>query len=228
MKMTPLARIQNVLSSLSWRKARHELLGIVGVALPLLNGYAVLWLLAVQGLLPRVALAPLSEIRDPVFLIPIDWAALLALAVAAATAYLIWWPPFGWAFRADQVGSTSRRQTLFAALALLGGLTLLSGDPVRLLLTAPAALWLWIQPRGRGAGRALNIMLWSGGLLSWLIAGVALAAVLPTPAFLWWHLMAAAAYGLIPAGDVVHWAVLMALGVRFLRFGLSAESLLPR
>lgn len=223
--MHPPARVTNPLRGLTWRALLPELQGAVGAVVPLLNAYAVLWLLATQGWLPATTTGagPLNEIRDEVFLTPIDWAVLVALAIAIATAYLIWWPPLGWGFRADQIETPARRETLIGLLAGVGLFTLLGGDPVLILLTAPAGLWIWIRPRGPGAGQALNGMLWIGGLLPWIAAGLMLATSLPTPAFVWWHFMAAAAYGVLPGGSVIAWLVLMALGARFLRLGMMPK-----
>ncbi len=204
---------------LSWRAMWPEIQGVVGTALPVLNAYAMLWLTAVQGWLPPFASdASLDEIRDPIFLMPVDWAAALALLVGASTAYLIWWPPAGWGFRADHVNTPARRSTLIVLLSLTAIAVVLTRDASFMFLAFPTlALWPWIQPRALSSGRLLNAMLYAGGLLPWLAAVVSLAARLPTPAFVWWHLMAGAAYGLIPGVHIVAWCLLMAVGLRLLR-----------
>ncbi len=221
--MTRSRSVLGLFRSLSWQALRPEGLGVLGTAVPALNGFAILWLLAAQRLLPPATpVGLLSEIRDPAFLNPVDWAVLVALVVAAATAYLTWWPPQGWGFRADQIETPARRSTLIGLLILTGLWIVIGGDPVFMLLSAPAVLWLGIRPRGPGAGRTLNLMLWVGGLLPWVGGCLVLASALPTPAFVWWHLFAAAAYGVIPVGQVLAWVLLMALAVRFLRLAIRA------
>ncbi len=206
---------------LSWRAMWPEILGVVGLALPALNAYAIMWLAAVQGWLPKPGSdAALDVNHDPVFLAPIDWIVVVALLVAAATAYLVWWPPAGWGFRADQVKTPARRQTLIVLLSLLAIGAVLTRDASFMLLAFPTlALWPWIKPRPLPAGNALNAVLYAGGLLSWLAGLVTLSSTLPTPAFVWWQVMAGAAYGLIPGGHVLVWCLLMAVGVRLLLLG---------
>ena len=136
----------NVFRGLSWRVLAPEVLAVLGAAVPGLNAFALLWLIAAQGWLPPLATpGPLAEIRNPVFAAPVDWAVLVALGAGAATAYLIWWPPMGWGFRADQIETPARRQALIGLLGLVGLFVLLSGDLTLILLTAPAALWLLIR-----------------------------------------------------------------------------------
>lgn len=206
---------------LSWRAMWPEIQGVVGLALPALNAYAIMWLAAVQGWLPKLGSdAALDVNRDPVFLTPIDWIVVLALLVAAATAYLVWWPPAGWGFRADQVKTPARRQTLIVWSSMLAIGAVLTRDAGFMFLAFPTlALWPWIQPRPLPSGRVLNAVLYAGGLLPWLAALVTLGSMLPTPAFVWWQVMGGAAYGLIPGGHVLVWCLLMAVGVRFLLLG---------
>jgi hypothetical protein len=219
----------NVLRGLSWRVLAPEVLAVLGAVVPGLNAFAMLWLIVAQGWLPPLGTPrPLAEIRDPVFATPVDWAVLVALGAGAATAYLIWWPPMGWGFRADQIETPARRPALLGLLGLVGLFVLLSGDLTLILLTAPAALWLLIRPRPFSAGRVLNGLLLAGGGLPWLAGLLILASNLPTPVFVWWHLMAGAAYGVIPVGHVVVLLLLAALALRFLRLGNRPKSLSPR
>ncbi|MGQ0601355.1 MAG: hypothetical protein ACT4QE_06615 [Anaerolineales bacterium] len=200
-----------------WQQLVPEGLALLGAAVPLLNGFAVLIILVLLNLLPRFATHP-PPTNDALFQQPNDWVTVLVLAVAGFSAWEIWLRRGGWGPMAERLTVSTRRLTLLLALCA----TVLLAWPLNdftgaWLFSTAALLWPWIEPRTVPAGRALNIMLALGGVLPFIAACVALAGEVGP--FWWWYLLMGAAYGVYSLPMMLAFVLGAALFARFLRRG---------
>lgn len=202
-----------------WQMFQPEGFGLLGALVPLLNGYAALYILVRLGLLPQYEWFPASP-GDPFLVQPTDWAALVALGVAGFSAWEIFIRPRGWGQLAGRLVIPTRRVTLLIVLAVLMLGTWLLNPLAAVFLLLPAAyLWPWIEPRHGRAGMALNGMLALGGLLP--VAGLAVGlAFTPGLGLWWWFMMAGAAYGVYPLPAVLIVLLVLALWLRFTWLGM--------
>ncbi|MDW8327509.1 MAG: M28 family peptidase [Anaerolineales bacterium] len=193
-----------------------EVLALGGVALPLLNGLAVLWVFVLIGWLPRYEWFPGTP-GDAFLRQPADWALVPALVFAVFSALM---NIVSRRRLSDRLDMPARRATLLLVLSALA-LTAWAINPFAAVFwLGPAAyLWPWVTPRPHRGGRTLNVALALGGFLPML--GVAVALSL-TPAFrVWsWFLLMGAIYGLFPLPVTLAVIAFIACGVRFLRHGL--------
>lgn len=200
-----------------WQQLVPEGLALLGAAVPLLNGFAVLIILVLLNLLPRFATNP-PPTSDALFQYPNDGVTVLVLAVAGFSAWEIWLRRGGWGRMAERLTVSTRRLTLLLTLCVVVLLAWpLANFTGTLLLSAAALLWPWIEPRTIPAGRALNVMLALGGLLPFIAAWVALAGEVGP--FWWWYLLMGAAYGVYSLPMVLVFVLSVALFARFLRLG---------
>ncbi len=201
-----------------WSAVWPELLALAGALAPLLNAYAVAFVLVRVNVLPRYEWFPAAP-GDRFLLQPTDWAMLVLLAFVGLSAWDIFYRERGWGRWADQRPNVERNVALLGAFSGLALLVWGLNDFAAVLFLLPAAwLWPWIAPRPVPAGRILNGLLAVGGLLGLLAVFIGVALT-PGLGLWWWFLTAGAMYGLIPAPVVLVWAVFIALWVRFLRLG---------
>lgn len=204
-----------------WQELTPEVLALLGVALPILNGLAVLLILVLLGWLPRYEWFPATP-GDAFLRQPADWALALALAVAALSALEIFGRRTGWGHLAERWNAPARRVTLLLILSVLALATWAINPFAAALWLGPAAyLWPWVMPRSRRGGRVLNLALALGGFLP--AFGLALGLALTPAVTVWsWFLLLGAIYGLFPLPVTLAVVIFIACGVRFLRHGLRS------
>jgi len=201
-----------------WQELMPEALALLGAALPLVNGLAVLLILVLIGWLPRYEWFPATP-GDPFLRQPADWALVLALVVAAASALEVFGRRSGWGRVADRLAVPTRRLTLLLVLSALALVAWAINPFAAVLWLGPAAyLWPWVEP---GLGRALNSLLVLGGFAP--LVGLAVGLWLTPAVSVWsWFVLLGAIYGLFPLPVTLAVVLLIAVGVRFLRYGLRA------
>lgn len=200
-----------------WQQLVPEGLALLGAATPLLNGYAVLIILVLLNVLPRLGPNP-PPTDDALFRTPNDWITVLLLVVVGFSTWEIWLRRGGWGRMAERLTVSTRRLTLLLALCAVVLLAWpLANFTGALLFSGAALLWPWIEPRRLPAGRALNAMLVLGGGLPF--AGAAVALGLEVGPFWWWFGLMAAAYGVYSLSLTLAFIVAVAIGARFLRMG---------
>lgn len=195
-----------------------EMIGAFGWWIVLANAYAVAYMLTLVGPLPvfEPAIQSLDDAR--LRAAPVDFPAL-ALIIGAATffGWFVFFRRHGFGRMADRIVLPHRRIALLILLAALAALVWLFGGVVfAALMIPPAWFWILIEPRVSGAGKAVNVALSLAGATTVAIAGLLLPGGLNL-----WHILLAAAYGVLAPLDVLPFLLLAALFLRFLRLGVS-------
>jgi hypothetical protein len=197
---------------------RPELLGTFGAWVALANGYAVTLVLPLIGVLPSID-PPLTSINDPVLTqIPVNIIALLL--IGGTIAFYIWFLFFrrrGFGGIADRINLPHRRAALLLFLAFLSVMVwLLGGLSFAVFMIVPAWLWPLIEASANRNRKIINIVLAVAGIAPFLFTLTQLPA-----GFNLWHIILAAAYGILWPIDALLFFMLVALFIRFLRLGLS-------
>jgi peptidase M28-like protein len=204
-----------------WEELKPEFIAMMAIVIIGLDGYAVAYVLANLGWLPRYPLFPAAP-GDPFLLRPAWWAALV---IAGAMAFFGWYTfrRGGWGRYPDMLDNPHRRATL---LIFFSGAVFffwqINAYTVSALLGPAAYLWVWIEPRPTLRGKLLNTALALGGALPF--AACVSVAVWQSPVGpWWWYLLLSAVYGFFPlvaVGGVIFFAALL---LRLLRLGLRDE-----
>jgi hypothetical protein len=219
---------------MAWQKDRPrldelqpEFTAFLGLVITGLDGYAIAYSLVALRLLPAYEMFPATP-GDPFLLYPTWWAALVVYGTVALFGWLIFRPYRGWGRLADILQIPYRRLTLLLILsALVIAVWFLNGFTASALLGPAAYVWLLIEPRRGGRGKALNLALALAGLVPFAICVHRFA---PAAAFgpAWWFLPLGAAYGYFPLLGVVACICGLALLLRFARLGLRDPEVAER
>jgi hypothetical protein len=201
-----------------------EILGIYSSWITLVNGYAVLYIIRLAGLLPNLNPAPQTLTDSRFTSLPVNW--LVVALPILSTAFFFWFlflRPNGFGRLADRIALPHRRLVLLGALTAVAlTIWLLSGIYFALLMVLPTWLWLFVEPSDQPFRKAINVVLT-------LVGGAALLApifFLPSGLNLW-TLLLDLAYTVIWPLDVLLYIFVLALFVRFLRLGLSKPYVAP-
>jgi len=201
-----------------------ELLGIYSSWITLANGYAVLYILRLMGLLPNLDPVPQTLTDSRLTSLPVN--GLVIVLPILSTAFFLWFlflRPNGFGRLADRIALPHRRVVLLGVLTAVAlTIWLLSGVYFALVMILPTWLWIFVEPSDQRTRKAVNVVLT-------LVGGAALLApifFLP-PGLNLWTLLLDLAYLVVWPLDVLLYVLALALFIRFLRLGLSKPYVAP-
>ena len=184
-------------------------------SLPLFLALLSLRISALANVLPRFERYPATP-RDPFLTTWQPLPMILALGVAALAAFL--------AGRAPGSGAPARRSAALLALVLTALWAWSRNDVAAMLFLGPASLlWPWMGARGGLAGRALDAMLFLGGVAPFLTLLALFGKMFSLGPWILWYVPLQVAYGAFSLHAAAMAGMVLAAAIALLLPGDAGE-----